>query len=220
MKLSIEKSALINYLSKQLELFYPDGVVVKDGLIHIMPTVIERMDYCFSHINKKYYIEDGQSCFNHLNADHYAMFLYFVSNEAWRQNLILIATKAFLLNKALHGIDVFYSISLPNIFLFVHPIGTVLGNASYADFLVVYQHVTVGSDVGGVYPHFGKGCVLYSKSSAIGQCNLGSNVSLAAHSFIRNREIPDNTVVVGLFPDNNIKKNNRNNQQDFFGIPL
>lgn len=220
MKLSIEKMALMTYVAKQLALFYPDDADVKDGLTHIMPTVIARMDHCFSHIHKKYYVDQGQAIFNHLNSDHYAMFLYFVSNEAWRQGFIPIAEKAFLLNKALHGIDAFYSISLPDVFLFVHPVGTVLGNASYANFLVVYQNVTVGADIAGIYPVFGKGCVLYSKSSVIGRCNVGDNVSIAAHAFIRNKEIPDDAVVVGLYPDNQIKKNNRNNQLDFFAHPF
>ncbi len=216
MKLSIEKSALMTYLAKQLSLFYPDDADVKEGLTQIMPTVIERMDHCFSHIHKKYYQEQGQAVFNHLNSDHYAMFLYVVSNQAWRQGYIPIAEKAFLLNKALHGIDAFYAITLPDVFLFVHPVGTVLGNASYADCLVVYQNVTVGSDKDGIYPTFGKSTVLYSKSSVIGRCKIGNNVSIAAHSFVRNMDVPDDSVVVGLYPENKIKKNNQINKRDFF----
>jgi len=216
MKLSIEKTGLITYLAKQLTFFYPDDVDVNNGLTHIMSTVIERMDHCFSQIHKKYYVEQGHALFNHLNSDHYAMFLYFVSNEAWRQGYTPIAEKVFLLNKALHGIDAFYSIALPNVFLFVHPLGTVLGNASYADFLVVYQNVTIGSDVGGIYPRFGQATVLYSKSSVIGQCNIGHNVCIATHSLVRNMDVPDDAVVVGLYPNNQVKINNRNNTQDFF----
>lgn len=216
MKLSIEKSALITYLANQLSLFYPDDADVKDALIQIMPTVIERMDHCFSHIHKKYYQDQGQAIFNHLNSDHYAMFLYLVSNQAYRQGYIPIAEKAFLLNKALHGIDAFYAITLPDVFLFVHPVGTVLGNASYDNYLVVYQNVTVGSDKDGIYPAFGKAVVLYSKCSVIGQCKIGNNVSIATHSFVRNMDVTDDSVVVGLYPENKIKKNNQNNKQDFF----
>lgn len=216
MKLSIEKHRLIEYLAKQLTFFCPDDDEVTSPLTQIMPTVIERMHHCFSHIHKKYFVEHEQTLFNHLNGDHYAMFLYFVSNEAWRQGFISIAEKTFLLNKALHGIDAFYSITLPDIFLFVHPTGTVLGNASYANYLVIYQNVTVGSDLRGVYPTFGEGNVLYAKSSVIGQCNLGKNVSIAAHSFIRNMDVPDNAIVVGLHPENKIKGNKANNKHDFF----
>ena len=218
MKLSLDKLALISYLAKQLAVFYPDDIDVKDSITQIMPTVIERMNHSFSHIHKKYYVEQGRAVFNHMNSDHYAMFLYFISNEAWRQGCIPLAEKAFLLNKALHGIDAFYSITLPDIFLFVHPVGTVLGNASYADFLVVYQQVTVGSDIAGIYPRFGRANVLYSKSSVIGQCNIGHNVCIATHSLVRNMDLPDDSVVVGLYPDNRILRNKQDNKADFFTI--
>ncbi|KTD01473.1 serine acetyltransferase [Legionella feeleii] len=216
MKLTIELHSLSEYLAKQLQTFYPDGVPVKDSINKIMPTVIERLDYCFSHIRKKYYFDEGQAVFNHLNSDHYAMFLYFVANEAYRQQFINVAEKAFLLNKALHGIDAFYSIALPNVFLFVHPIGTILGNAHYSDFLVVYQNVTVGTDVNSVYPRFGEAVVLYAKSSVIGKCDIGNNVSIAGNTFIRNTDVPDDSVAVGFYPEVRIKKNSKNNKYDFF----
>ncbi len=218
MNLSLESPALIAYVAQQLDSFYPDGQHTISGLTRIMPTVIQRMDHCFSHIHKKYYLENGQARFHHLNSDHYAMFLYFVANEAWRQGFTPLAEKAFLLNKALHGLDAFYSIALPEVFLFVHPVGTVLGNATYTDFLVVYQNVTVGTDVGGIYPTFGSACVLYSKCSVIGACNIGNNVSIAAHSFVRNLEVSSDTVVVGLYPAHQMKMNHRNNRHDFFEV--
>ena len=218
MNLSLEQPALIAYVAKQLDTFYPDGQHVMGGLTHILSSVIKRMDHCFSQIHKKYYIENGQARFHHLNSDHYAMFLYFLSNEAWRQGFTPLAEKAFLLNKALHGLDAFYSIALPDVFLFVHPIGTILGNATYADFLVVYQNVTVGADIAGIYPSFGDGCVLYSKCSVIGQCSIGNNVSIAAHSFLRNLDVSSHSVVVGLYPANQIKTNSRDNRHDFFKL--
>ena len=216
MNLSLEKTKLINYLEKQLGFFFPDEADVKTGLTQIMAAVIERLCHCFSHINKKYYIEQGQPVFNHLNADHYAMFLYFVANQAWREGIVPIAEKAFLLNKALHGVDAFYAITLPEIFLFVHPIGTILGNASYQDFLVVYQNVTIGADTAGIYPSFGKNTVLYSKCSVIGQCHVGDNVCIATHALLRNRDVLDNTVVIGLYPNNQCLQNTQNNRLNFF----
>ena len=216
MKLSIDINALTEYLVNQLNSFYPDQIEVKVSLSKIMPNVMERMNYCFSHIHKKYYFENGDALFHHLNSDHYAMFLYLVSNEAYKNQFINLAEKTFLLNKALHGIDAFYSIVLPEVFLFVHPVGTVLGHAKYADFLVVYQNVTVGTDIGNVYPSFGSSTVLYSKSSVIGNCVFGHNVSVAGNSFIRNLNAPDDSILVGLYPNVKIKKNTKNNKSDFF----
>jgi serine O-acetyltransferase len=216
MKLTISQLLLTEYLIRQLQSFYPDNVDIKQCLFKIIPQVIERMEHCFNHIHKKYYFENGQALFNHLNSDHYAMFLYWVANEAYKHNFINVAEKAFLLNKALHGIDAFYSVTLPEVFLFVHPIGTILGNAKYSDYFVVYQNVTIGTDINGTYPVFGKGNVLYSKCSVIGTCTIGDNVSIAANSFIRNKDVNRDSIVFGLHPEIKIKKNSKNNQQNFF----
>ena len=216
MKLSLPLSQLATYLSIQLQHFYPDAHDMKMIVDICLPTVIERLDLCFSHIHKKYYRIAHESVFNHLNGDHYAMFLYMMANEAYRKQYIPLAEKCFLLNKALHGIDAFYSIELPEIFLFVHPVGTVLGNAEYQNYFVVYQNVTVGSDLKGIYPRFGEGVVLYAKSSVIGECHLGHNISIAAHAFVRNKTISDNQIVFGVHPNEIVKSHARNNILDFF----
>ncbi len=216
MKCTLDKNILTHYLANQINNVFPDTIEVKDSVIKILPNVLERMSYCFSHIHKKYYFENEKPIFNHLNSDHYAMFLYWVANEAYKQDCINLAEKAFLLNKALHGVDAFYSIALPDIFLFVHPIGTILGNAKYSDYFVVYQNVTIGTDVKGAYPSFGEALVLYSKSSVIGHCSIGDNVCMAANSLVRNTNIPSNSIGVGLYPDFKIKQNSRNNKTDFF----
>lgn len=218
MKLSLSLSQLSDYLNAQFKQFYPDNCPMEQMIHACQAKVIERLDLCFSHIHKKYYYSGDESVFNHLNSDHYAMFLYLMANEAYRHQYIPLAEKSFLLNKALHGIDAFYSIDLPDIFLFVHPVGTILGNARYQNYFVVYQNVTIGSDITGVYPSFGQGTVLYAKSSVIGNCQLGSNVSVGAHAFIRNKIIPKNHLVVGLFPNEQVKPHQQNNIFDFFGI--
>lgn len=216
MKLSLNKDLLAQYLTKQLDNLYPDQVAVSQSIVNILPAVIERLHYCFSHIHKKYYFEKGDVIFNHLNSDHYAMFLYVVANEAFQRDFISLAEKAFLLNKALHGIDAFYSVALPEVFLFVHPIGTILGHAQYGNFFVVYQNVTIGADIEGIYPVFGEATVLYSKSSVIGRCHLGDNVTIAANSFLRNTNVPSASIVFGSSPESILKPSTRDNKKDFF----
>lgn len=216
MKLSLTASDFIAYTRQQLCVFYPDKHDATAELVQIMPKVMQRVQDCFSDIHKKYYRDGDQIVFNHRNSDHYAMFLYLLANEAWQQACLSLAEKAFLLNKALHGLDAFYSIALPDVFLFVHPVGTVLGHATYADFLVVYQNVTVGSDVAGIYPVFGRNVVLYAKSSVIGACRIGDNASIAAHALIRNTDVPNDSIAVGCYPHHVIKPNHRDNHRDFF----
>jgi serine O-acetyltransferase len=126
-----------------------------------------------------------------------------LSNQAWRENKITLAEKLFYLNKALNGFDCFYSVELPKIFMLVHPVGTVLGNAKYQDYLVVYQNVTVGSTLSGQYPEFSQGCILYSKASVIGKCKLGENAIVGANCLVINTDVAKHCTVVGAHPNIN-----------------
>jgi serine O-acetyltransferase len=169
----------------------------------MMDLALIKIETCFDEINLKYYRDEQGSAskFDHLNGDHFATLLYFLSNLAWiKFDNINLATKLFYLNKIMHGIDLFYTVQMPDIFLLVHPVGTVLGNAHYDDYFVAYQNVTVGADEAGFYPIFGKETILYSKSSVIGECTLGSNVVLGSNSFVLNSNVPSNSLVVGQFP--------------------
>ena len=42
-----------------------------------------------------------------------------------------LAAKVYALNKALHAIDVFYEVELPDLFCLQHPLGTMPGRARY-----------------------------------------------------------------------------------------
>lgn len=220
-KLSLNEQTLTDYLLTQLNNFFPDKFEHKAEIALIMPKALERLNNCFAHINRKYYQEktsDNQNytVFNHLNSDHYASFLYILSNQAWRENAIVLAEKLFYLNKALNSFDCFYSIELPEIFMLVHPVGTVLGHAKYENYLVVYQNVTVGSTLSGQYPTFSEGCVLYSKASIIGDCHLGKNVLVGANAFILNTQVESAHVIVGVHPSCEFIPSKINVQKDIF----
>lgn len=216
---SIGREDLSEYLSKQLNCFYPDsGIVGKADLQSALSIAMDRIETCFEKIELPYYMQGAMSYFNHLNGDHYSMFLYLISNELYKNQQINIATKVFLLNKALFGVDAFYSISLPTHFLFVHPMGTVLGKASYGDFFVVYQRVTIGANEAAIYPIFSERTVLYSNSSVIGDCHTGKDFVLGANSSLINTKVPHNSVVVGNYPAHVILHNKKNLINNFFSF--
>lgn len=204
MKASLIPEKLAAYVNSQLLNFFPDEHNHIAEIEAILDKTLDRLTYCFSHIAKKYYQVNGIPFFNHLNSDHYASFIYLLSNEAYLDDAIVLAEKLFYLNKALNGLDCFYSIKLPDIFLFVHPVGTVLGNAKYENYLVVYQNVTVGSTLAGDYPRFKEGCILYSKASVIGDCQFGENVIVGANAFVINTRIENQQSVVGQYPNHRI----------------
>lgn len=204
MKTRMTQTELTHYVVKQLQQFFPDNKSVTSGVAQVIGAALERVEASFSRIKSRYYRQNDDVFFNHLNTDHYAAFLYLLSNELYRQRFEPVAEKVFALNKALHGLDAFYAVELPEVFLLVHPLGTVLGNADYSDRLVVYQNVTVGSDIDGIYPQFGEGCVLYSGVSAIGNVQTGSCCVFGANTFVKGVKVPDDSTVVGSYPDTKI----------------
>jgi serine O-acetyltransferase len=205
MRLSLNPSRLETYVLDLIGCHFPDNYRPPYSLTQLLEQSLQRVEYCFSHIHRKYYRENDDLCFNHLNGDHFSSFLYFLSNTVWRYNKDTeLPTRLFYLNKVMHGVDLFYSVSLPDIFLLVHPVGSILGNAHYRDYLVVYQNVTVGADEAGIYPSFGNGIILYAKSTVIGECTLGNNVVLGANTFILNTDVPSESLVIGQYPSNRI----------------
>ena len=95
----------------------------------------------------------------------------------------------------------FYSFKagLPDIFLFGHPVGTIIGNASYSDFLVVFQNVTIntGTESGnGEDLKMGKGLFLGAGAKIIGNSPIGDRVSIGVDAVVNQRRIEDDSVVL------------------------
>ena len=190
----------VGYLERLLAHHLPDGQRVSYELGPVVDEALQRAEQCFSHIHRKYFNVDGLVELDHLNSDHMAAFLYFIGNSAWRRTGdTVLPTKLFYLNKILNGVDLFFSVNLPEVFLLVHPVGTVVGNATYGNYLVIYQGCTIGSDA-GMYPRFGEGTILYARSCVLGDCGVGDNVVFGANTFVLNADVPANSVIVGQHP--------------------
>jgi len=212
-------SLVSKYYLKQVENFFPDGVDVSfSQLEKVVEVSLLKLKRSFVHINSKYYQGNFEKMFDILNGDHYAMLLYNISRHFFiEENNENFASKTFLLNKMLHGIDIFYKVKMPEVFLFGHPLGTVLGNANYGNFFCVYQGCTVGSKTGEyIYPEFGEKTIMYSHSSIIGKCKVGNKVILAANSSLISTDVKDNTLVLGHYPGHKFKKVNEENFKSMF----
>ncbi|MEW5743976.1 MAG: serine acetyltransferase [Nitrospirota bacterium] len=198
MKLSLDRNDLADYVSCQTENFFPDKRSgIREAIVRHLDRTLERVAYCFSKIDVKYFREGDDVFFNHLHGDHYAMFLYLLSNTIHRASGDPAAcAKLFQLNRALHGIDAFYEVELPEIFLFVHPLGTVLGRASYANYFLVYQQCNVGSNK-NVYPTLKEYVSLHPGASVLGSCVVEENCTIGAGSLLLDRNLEKNSVYVG-----------------------
>ncbi len=202
MEQSLSDSQLAVYTTGQLNTFFSDPNPVSEShLASLLPRVLERLEVCFSGLVGRYFRRDGVLWFDHLNADQYAMYVYLLSNEAFRsgESGRDVAVKSYLLNKALYGIEAYYEVELPAVFWFSHAVGSVLGRANYGNGIVISQGCTVGNK-DGVYPTFGEKVVLCANSVILGNTRLGSEVCVGAGSQLIDETIPDGTTVVGSTP--------------------
>src|SRR5436190_12863835 len=176
MRLSLGRERLAAYVAAQLSAFTPDPAVGPADLEPYLDPTLERLEHCFSRLNVKPFGVGVELRFNHLHTDQYAAFLYLLSNTVHRMNgSTELAASVYGLNKMLHALDVFYEVELPDVFGFQHPVGTVLGRATYGNYLFVYQRCSVGSNMEGRAPVIGEGTVLFGSSAIIGDCTVGAN---------------------------------------------
>lgn len=190
---------LAAYVAGQLETFFPDGrrFAAADLQAHV-DTALERTRLCFTGIERKKFRDGDRVMFNYLHPDHYAAFLYLLANTLARQDGDdPLAFRIYYLNKLLHGLDAYPDTQLPEVFQFMHPVGTILGQASYGNYFCVYQGCSVGSDEDGSFPVIGDHVVLYAGASVIGRCRIGNNVVIGAKAMVLNDDVPDNRIVGG-----------------------
>lgn len=186
-----------------METFFPDGEAYpRCDVLHFVDVALKRVSDCFRPIGFAYYRDGNSPRFDHLNTDHYATFLYLFSNAAHRESAgAQIATRAYYLNKILHGLDVYPAVQLPTVFLFVHPVGTVIGRATFGNFFAIYQNCTVGGDLDSNCPTFGERVAMFAGSRVIGKSRVGSDCMISADTVVVGGDIPDGTTTFGRSPE-------------------
>jgi len=195
---SLSLEALCALTAHQINGLWPDPEPLSGtNLQSFGRASFERLEHCFSRVNNRYFFDGKDVVFDHLHGDQYAMWLYFLSNQMYRDSAPETwSKKVFLLNKALHGCDIFYEVMLPSIFLLVHPLGTVLGRGEYSDYFIAYQRCGIGSNH-DVYPRLGPHVTLRPGSAVLGRSVLGANVTIATDSLVLDRDIDANTTYFG-----------------------
>ncbi len=186
------KESLMDYTTRQISHFFPDNRndPVASFISDNISEALARTHIC---INSVRCWESDK--FNYLHSSQYCTYLYFLSNTIWKNTGNQeIATKLFLLNKLLNGIDCFYEIEMPEKFFIGHSVGIVLAKAVYADYLVLYQNSTIGKNH-GVGPSLGEGVVLYPNSAIIGRCQVGDQTIVSQGTSIINKDCAGNSLV-------------------------
>jgi serine O-acetyltransferase len=206
LRTSLPIDALCSLAIRQASQFFPDDdPMAADAMMPSARFALERLEHCFSFVNNSYFFDGERVVFDHLHGDQYAMWLYLLSNQLYRDGAPAAwPKKLFLLNKALHACDVFYEVELPSIFLLVHPLGTVLGRGQYGDYLIAYQRVGIGSNR-EVYPTLGRHVTLRPGSAVLGNATVGDNCSIAAESLLLDRDLAPNSIYIGNPRDHTVR---------------
>jgi serine O-acetyltransferase len=186
----LTQDGLVDYTVRQLQHFFPDDKPIdRHRVAANMPETLGRLEKCINRVRAW-----PENQFDHLHTSQYCTYLYYLSNTIWRNHKDYeIAARIFALNKALNSIDLFFEIEMPDVFFVGHSIGIVLAKATYGEFLVLYQHTTVGRNH-AVYPVLGDGVVLYPNSSIIGRCNIGDGTLVSTGTTILNHDTPGNCI--------------------------
>jgi serine O-acetyltransferase len=203
MRLELPRDQLVRLVVKQVNnLFFLDEDSELGLLAPAVEWALERCEYCFSHIDNKYYNRGGETYFNPFHSGQYTIFLYYLSNSIYRGSGATagtLADRVYYLNKCLNGVDLFYEVELPRVFFLDHPVGSVLGRAAYGEFFSFTQDCTVGQNK-GLYPVIGRNVKMMSGSKIVGRCNVGDNVILSANTYLKDDDIPACSLVFGSSP--------------------
>jgi serine O-acetyltransferase len=190
-----KEDALAGYVAKQLDAFFPDpSMPMYDVIRHHLPATLCRLSPILAAC-KSY----QPYRFDHFNSMQYTTFLYLLANEIYlRGNEETgVCERLFLLNKALAGIDLFYRIQMPELFLLAHACaGTVFVNTTYGEKLVVFNNITIGR-FEQKRPEIGAGVVLYPNVVVVGASSVGDSCVVSAGTVVSNATVPPRSLVFG-----------------------
>jgi serine O-acetyltransferase len=186
---SLDRLAL--YVAHQLGTLFPDDSPKSDlDAIHlVLATALERLRPMLAAVRA---FETDR--FDHFHTLQYTALLYLLGNEAWLTAAHpTLPDRLFGLNRALNGIDIFYAVTMPEIFFVSHGLGSVLGNVTYGNRLTVFQNVTVGR-VGDARPLIGDDVVLYPGSTVTGRTKMGRGSVASAGVMLHNIDVPEGMI--------------------------
>ena len=212
--LHISRGGLLDYVAAQLGSFFPDGATdLRAVLDKDLDQALARLHRCINAV-KMWKVDE----FDYLHSSQYTIFLYYLANTIWRnQQNERVCTKLFYLNKALNGIDCFYKIAMPDIWFIGHSVGIVFADATYGNYLAVYQNSTVGKNHGAA-PVLGEGVVLFPNSAIIGNCNLGPRTFLGQGQSLIDQDTPGNCIVFSQAGKPVFRKPGRDLLTDYFRL--
>ena len=150
------------------------------------------------------------------HSGQYLLYLYYLSNSIFEMYLSggsvnisaqNLCDKIFMTMQTLWSIDVYYGHKMPDVFLGAHPFGAVISSkAKIGNYFCFSQGCNLGISNGNA-PVLGDGILMWGNAKIVGDCHVGNHVVFGANSYIKDMDIPDNSMVFGQYPNNTIKEN-------------
>lgn len=210
---TITSEELKKYIQSQISHFIPDRIDVMESLkIEDIGKALDKCEICFSHIkNSAYSDENGNTFFSYLHADQYATFLVILACNIWKERQDKnVCDRIMYLNRVLHSFMMSYKCHLPDIFMLGHPVGSVIGNAEYSDYLYISQNCTINTGTvdenGNCTPKIGKYFAMGAGAVLVGDKPIGDNCSIGAGAMLYNTALEDNSIVINNCGSMEIRK--------------
>lgn len=201
MQLTIAKHRLVELVSTQIRSNYLIDTDEEMAITEVIDAVLERLRICFNPNTNKYYRRNNEIFFNPYHSSQYCIFLYILARVLHaRRPASLLPDKLYCLNKQLNGVDLYYEVEMPDIFFTDHPVGSVLGRATYGSHFSFVQNCTVGNN-NGVFPVIGRYVSMSSGSMILGKSHVGDFARIGAGTIVKDQDVPPRTLVFGASPN-------------------
>ena len=130
---------------------------------------LARCQRSFSKTRNKYYSEASATKFDPLQGCQWSRFLYELARCIFvEEGVSSVCDKLYALNKAMSSVDLYYQVAMPDIFMFDHPFGSVMGaraTRTTSRSLKDARSGTTGASILGLANRFS--CFRTARSSAI-----------------------------------------------------
>lgn len=208
------KEKPLEYLNLQLRAFFPLNKQIDELIKKHYNLTLERTKLCFSSNSNKYYYKyldnSRHTYFDPLHTCQWFIFLYLFANSIYKyeENMEsrVVCDQLYFLSKICSGADLYYEVDMPDFFACDHPVGSVIGRAHYSNGFSFTQGCTVGNNH-GFYPYLEENVKMLANSTIIGKSHIGKNSIISANTYIKDQNIPENSIVFGMSPNLVIKYN-------------
>ena len=161
-------------------------------------------------LNKSKYYTSSDGLRAKFNSTHYsshALILYQLARECFLDGRIDLAEKTYFLNVATTATDLYYEVELPIRTGCEHPLGTVIGRASFSreSSLFFYNQNLIGGNFKTegqtIYPNIEGNLYMFPRSSLVGDVTVEGSVILGNSTYVKDAGLLCDVIVFGSSPE-------------------